>query len=136
MRVVYDKPPMFDEIAKAFDLTGTKPIFAFGSVIYQPFDQKPLGPALMAHESVHGLRQGTLIETWWRQYIDDPVFRLGEEIAAHRAELGVHYLQSEDRSERRRWLTHVAARLCSRLYAYPPGLITFERAKKVLREEF
>lgn len=135
---------MFEEIARAFDFGDARPCFAWGDRIYHPFGtEMRLPDELMAHERVHGLRQVMGhsdmefgIRSWWAQYIDDPEFRLAEELPAHRAELGVHYLRSEGRGVRRTFLTHVASRMIAPLYGYPRKLINLEKAKRMLKAEY
>lgn len=85
MNIVEGYPPMYAEIAAAFDLSGRKPIFSWGDKIYNPH-RVVLDRALQVHESVHGERQGNSPEAWWRRYMDDPGFRLTEELLAHHAE--------------------------------------------------
>lgn len=151
MLIKYEKPPIWDEACRAFNLAGHKPIFAWGNTIYQPFDRDDLNDSLLAHERVHGLRQLMYHPTevmresatqedrvlaWWHRYLADPQFRLDEELPAHRAELGVHYIKEPNRKARRRSLTYVAGRMCSPLYAWPVGMLNLEKAKAMLKEKF
>ena len=58
MRVVVGLPPLFGEIDAAFDVRGKAIIFAWGDTIFDP-NGGGVPPELLAHEAVHGERQGT-----------------------------------------------------------------------------
>lgn len=124
-----ERPPMWDEIVAAFPRAAAPGIiFSWGSTIYYPFPIAPLTPALYAHEAVHAWRQSRMgIEAWWRRYINDPAFRLQEEIPAHRAEYHAH--AGTGRAAERAALSVIAKRLASPLYG---GLITLDRARRLL----
>lgn len=135
MRDVRDVPPLFAEIDAAFNVRGKPVIYAWGDKIYNPMGVE-LTPELIAHESVHGQRQGNDIEGWWRRYIADPHFRLLEEIPAHVDEFVSLCLQHRSkwvsqRAMRRTFAAHVARRLMAPLYGYG-HLMSFEDAKKAL----
>ena len=55
MRIIYDRPPLFEEINARFKLPSGV-IFAWGDIIYNP-TRVHIPPSLMAHEAVHGRRQ-------------------------------------------------------------------------------
>lgn len=129
MRIVHDYPPLFDEIDAVFGVRGKPVIFAWGDIIYDP-GHGDIRPELIAHEAVHGQRQGSDVVGWWRRYIEDPVFRLAEEVPAHRAEYE-HLIESGNRQMRRKALRHVAKRLAAPLYG---RLITPVEAKRILAE--
>lgn len=118
MRIANERPPMWDEINKTFNI-GTRPvIFTWGQVIYNPNGGK-VTPVLIAHEEIHAERQGPFEEgivAWWKQYLVDPGFRLKEETPAHRAEYLAFCKRHADRNARARYLGAVAARLCGPLY--------------------
>lgn len=134
--IVHDFPPLYDEIVAAFPRIKMRQdvIFSWGNRIYVPFTHQPISPALIAHEAVHGLRQGTAdarITDWWRRYIDSPSFRLAEELAAHRAELG-WWLEHGNRSERRAARQLVSSRLAGPLYGV---LVTPSEALRLIERE-
>lgn len=132
MRVIRDRPPMFDEIDAKFKVRGMPVLFAWGDRIFVPSGSLVVEPHLMAHEEVHGGRQGhdePGIIAWWRQYLDDPAFRLDEEVLAHRAEYHCLLRNGGGRQARRRHLAVTAARLAAPLYG---RLISIVDAKKVL----
>ena len=121
---------MFDEIDAKFNIRGKPVIFAWGDTIFNPQDID-IPPALIAHEEVHGVRQTRYasIEQWWRDYINDPVFRLAEEIPAHMAEYA-HMTSNGNRNIRRLALKSVARRLASPLYG---RIINAREAREILK---
>jgi hypothetical protein len=133
MKVKVARPPMWDEIDAAFHVAGKAVIFAWGDTIFNPMGG-PISPALMAHEAVHGKRQGPFVEDWWHDYIVSPEFRLAEEIPAHQAEYREFCrlnTQGNARNSRRLYLHHVASRLASPLYG---RLVTYDAARKLIKE--
>ena len=133
MIIRVERPPLYEEIDAAFHIQGKPIIFCFGLTIYNPAGG-PIRPELIAHEAVHGFRQGTDIEGWWRRYIADQNFRLDEEIPAHQAEYA-HFCQHNPhharRNNRRLYLHHVASRLASPLYG---KMIRYEDARRLMKE--
>lgn len=116
--IIHDRPPLYSEIDAAFGIAGKPVIFSWGELIYNPSGFK-VSRELLAHEAIHGARQGTReeeIETWWRRYIKDASFRADEEIPAHQAEYRAFCKRHGDSSARRKFLRAVSARLCSPLY--------------------
>ena len=115
--IVVDFPPNYDEIAAVFRIHSRRDvIFAFGPRLFNPYNLA-IPDHLIAHEAVHGGRQGTgqAILDWWKQYLEDRAFRLVEETAAHRAEY--RWLMTHgNRKERRRAMNEVSGRLASPLY--------------------
>jgi hypothetical protein len=84
MRDIRDVPPLFDEIDAVFGVRGKPILFAWGDKIFNPAGVT-IPQELIAHEAVHGKRQGDVVG-WWRRYLVDPEFRLAEELPAHVAE--------------------------------------------------
>lgn len=135
MRVVQNVPPIFTEIDAAFNVRGKPILYAWGDKIFNPAGVH-IPPELVAHEQVHGERQGTDVVGWWRRYIAEPEFRLAEELPAHVAEFkalciaNAHKWVSQ-RSMRRTFAAHVGRRLAAPLYG---GLITADAAKAAILE--
>lgn len=132
MRIVRDFPPMYDEIRAAFpQIRGRKPFFAWGNIIYTPFGGD-LTRSLIEHEGEHGARQAQDITGWWRRYIDDPEFRLHEELLAHRVEYRSLMGSTTNRRQRRMALKLVAGRLSGPFYG---RMMTLARAKEAILNE-
>lgn len=126
-RIVRDVPPNYAEIKAAFN-PGPTAVFAYGDTIYSPLsDQLPAD--LIAHERVHFRQQAELggPDAWWRRYIDDPQFRLEQEVQAYREQYAsVAHLP---RADRRRLLAEFCRALASRMYG---NLVTKERARLLI----
>ncbi len=121
-------PPNFAEIVKAFPwVKGQQGVlYSWGDHIYNPQGVE-IPPELLAHEAVHGERQGEHVGNWWACYLEDPHFRLMEEILAHRAEWRARLLDRPGFG-----LKQIAARLSGPLYG---NLISYEDAAQAIREE-
>lgn len=133
MRVVRAFPPLIEEIDAAFNVRGKAILFAWGDTIFNPAGVD-VPPELVVHEQVHGDRQGSEIESWWRRYIGDAEFRLAEELPAHVAEFRklceIHAPRWHSaRAMRRTLAAHVARKISSPLYG---GLITTDAAKRAI----
>lgn len=130
MEIVRDFPPIWDEIKATFDVVGRPIIFAWGERIYNPTGVY-IDPGLLAHEMMHGKRQGGDIVGWWRRYIEDTRFRLDEEIPAHQAEYIARMKTAHNRTQRRSTEKMIAKRLSSPLYG---NIISTAQARKLLKE--
>jgi hypothetical protein len=141
VNVIAGLPPMIDEIDAAFHCRDQDVFYSWGDRIFSSHGQV-VHPALQAHEQVHCERQlvhpGGVVG-WWRVYIANPVFRLREEVLAHRAEYlwwadrpGADRPVTGFRSARLYHLTHVAKRLASPLYG---NLITLSAAKQAIERK-
>lgn len=120
MSIVLSRPPNFAAIVKAFpEASRHGVIFAWGEDICNPSNVR-IPPELLAHERMHGARQGTAIEAWWAAYIADPLFRYNEELLAHVAEYRVLVDGLRNRNTRAKLLQRTAARLIAPLYGYEP----------------
>lgn len=138
MIVKVERPPNFDAIAAAFPMAHTKGgMFAYGDSLYLP-GGGDIPPAIQFdHEPVHGRRQLAMgVDTWWQSYIDDPAFRLTEEILAHRAEYQWWLTSPEGRKQvpgfrsKADWmLIQIAQRLSGPLYG---KLIGMAEAKRLI----
>jgi len=131
VNIVHDKPPNWDELVAAFPRAAelSRLYCAWGDRIYSIAGDTP-PPEIMAHEYVHCARQKDDVRGWWRRYIDDPVFRLKEEVQAHKAEFARIALGVRDRNRRARLLSVTATRLAAPLYG---GVISYQDALCLLR---
>ncbi len=131
-KVIYEYPPLFEEINKAFNIWNKGYIYSWGYKIYNP-TRIHIGPELYAHEAVHGQRQGgnneTSIIAWWMKYINDPEFRLDEEIPAHKAEYKKLLEEAHGNRARKFALNYTAKRLAGPIYG---KLISVNIAKKII----
>jgi hypothetical protein len=128
VRIVRGYPPNYAEIRERLS-PSPRAVFAYGDVIYSP-SGRAVSLDLVVHEEVHS-RQQELVggpESWWRRYIDDPAFRLEQEVEAYRAQ----YRVASSRSERRYLLLHICRDLSSRMYG---NLVTSAEARALVLAE-
>lgn len=127
-RVVFERPPIFNEARALFGQRVERAIFSWGDVIYNPA-RVAIPPYLLVHEAVHSQRQQSCdIHEWWHKYLHDAQFRLAEEIPAHREEYR-WLMNSGNRADRRMGAKSVAARLSGSLYG---RMISTAHAKVLL----
>jgi hypothetical protein len=145
MKIVRDRPPLYEMIDQAFNIKGKPVIFAWGRKIFVPTGDLNISQALMVHEGVHGARQLRYsvpglnlieneeehIEMWWRRYIADIDFRREEEVLAHQAEYRHLCDHAGGRNQRRRHLSIIATKLSHPLYGPVMNKAT---ARKVLQD--
>lgn len=137
MQTSNEPPPNYSDIIAAFpDAMHPGVIFCYGNTMHVP---RPvlaaIPPELVAHETVHCLRQGHDPEAWWRRYLVDEAFRLNEEFPAHAAEFralcAMHRHRNDPRAMRRVLARRVAEKLASPLYG---DMISIADAKQMLIE--
>ncbi len=129
MNIIFENPPMFDEIDKVFNVKGKPILFAWGTTgVFNPL-RCPVPHELEHHELAHMARQGDTPESWWRRYLDDAEFRLAEEVVGHQAEYRAFCERNKDRNHRAFALHRISARLASALYG---NLIKTSEARKLI----
>lgn len=136
MQIIKDYPPNIDAIDAAFKVKDKVIFYAYGDKIFNPKGHD-VHPSIIDHETVHSIRQAGDPEDWWKRYIDDPVFRLQEEVPAHRAELKWFMDREEFRNQKiigwrggeEFYLTQVAKKLLNPIYNFNLSLV---RAKALV----
>ena len=125
-QIVIGLPPNYAAIKDRFpDCERKGVIFSYGDRIFNPSGISIPRP-LMAHEAVHGLRQGADPDAWWARYLAEPLFMLDEEIHAHHAE---YRAAVKRHGHRPRDLRGIAERLSGPLYGHA---ITFAQAQHAI----
>ena len=128
--ILAELPPNIDQIRKAFRLSGRE-IFAWDGVIYAPAS-RGLPPHLIEHEKIHFRQQREVggPQAWWNRYVEDPRWRLEQEMEATIVEYRV-YSTTHGRKQRRAFLDVLAKRLSSPMYG---GMITTKAAKARIKK--
>lgn len=126
-KIVKAYPPNYDEIKARFNPPANT-VFAYGDAIYSPSNVN-LAADLIEHERTHFAQQARAggPEAWWRRYIDDPQFRLEQEIEAYRAQYAA--VATLPRPERRALLAFICKSLASGMYG---RLVTKEQARRLV----
>lgn len=87
--------PLWDEYAKYFELND-KVIFTLYPDIYT---DNELTPDLLVHEKTHLRQQEKLgVKEWVDRYLNEPQFRLEQEIEAYRNQ--IHYFKNRELANR------------------------------------
>jgi hypothetical protein len=126
VRVIDRRPPNYEAIAAALGHPPPNAVYAYGDAVYSP-STTDLPPDLLAHEAVH-LRQQVECggpDRWWERYLEEPAFRLEQEVEAYRVQLACF----SDRASRRECLQHVVRDLAGPMYG---RLVTKQQARELL----
>ena len=127
MKISTEKPPNWDLITKHFPVTWGGIIVTYGDTIYCAV---PLSDQKASHEAVHVIQQTSMgVDKWWKQYIDDPAFRLQQEIEAYRKEVKYVKEKCKDRNLQYKIIRQICLDLSSPVYG---SIISAEEAKKRL----
>lgn len=129
MRIVNERPPVWEAACALWPIADKKVIFCWGDIIYNP-NGAVVGPSLVAHEKVHRDRQGDRVEAWWERYLTDARFRLDEEIPAHQAEYDWFKKSLKNRDQIALELLYIAEKLASPIYG---NLVSVQRAVGLIR---
>lgn len=133
MKILTERPPCFEDALKAFKFDENKTVFAYGDVIYNP-GNIVIDQHLLAHETVHAKQQNfdpTVAKLWWMRYIEDPKFRLEQEIEAYGAQYASICKAVRDKNQRFKNLHMLAEFLASPLYGSIIGITEATRKIKV-----
>jgi hypothetical protein len=116
MKFSHEQPPIWDKLSKRFNVQwGGGLVVTYGDTIYHT---QILPRDLIVHELVHVTRQ-TNPDEWWSKYLDDPKFRLGEELLAYREQYKYLKRATKDRNELARHLWRIATDLSGPMYDLP-----------------
>lgn len=129
MVIVQALPPNYDLIARKFYIANNpRIVFTYGDRLYNP-GGGPIDDHLLVHEKIHEQQQLTMgVDEWWKIYIEDPEFRLTQEVEAYRAQysfLKEHY----SRAYRRKVLDHICSDLSSPIYG---NIVSKKQAKDLI----
>lgn len=128
MKIVYDYPPNYKQIDKAYGIKDNPNIvFTYGNTLYIPIGKQPDLP-LLRHEEVHAKQQTSMgIELWWSRHIAEPEFRLAQELEAYRAQYKAMFNLTA--RHRRSYLDSISADLAGPMYG---NILSFDDAKKLI----
>ena len=89
--VKHEIPPNWEDIIKHFPIVAEakdRVVFTYAPYIYVPGGQR-LNPDVYVHETIHLKQQGDNPVDWWITYLNDPEFRLSQELEAYGAQLAM-----------------------------------------------
>lgn len=128
--VVKGFPPNYGEIISRIPAVRKNPyiVFTYGGTIYNP-SGTPLDEAFLAHENTHVEEQRVVgAEAWWERYLDQPEYRLEQELLAYQVQYK-YAVQNYSRADRRRLLAHISKDLSGAMYG---KLITRQEASDLI----
>lgn len=131
MKIVHKYPPHWEQYKETFNLKGKRPLFPYGDTIYAPFTKREeIQQHIIVHEEVHQKQQGKDPDKWVEQYLQDPHFRLEQEITAYKAQYT--FAKTELKPQyHKEFLKLLAIDLSSEMYG---NLLTLEEALDTLSE--
>jgi len=122
MLLPQSKFPLLDKYKEKFEIT-PRTIFAYDNEIYSDYD---LPYHLIVHEETHHKQQNACgLDNWVEKYLNDPEFRLWQEVEAYKKQLSV----IKDREARFHIKLECIKNLSSDLYG---NIVTKDEAKKLL----
>ena len=131
MKVLEEKPPIYDAIIA----NGMHPhegvIYTYGDTIYNP-SGLVLPEHLIQHELTHVGQQGTDPDAWWGRYLIDPYFRIEQESHAYAKQYDFMCKTMKDRNQRFRLLMQIANILSGPVYG---NVITHTAALKSIKDK-
>ena len=129
MEIVFGYPPNIKEIRKVFDIGNRKGIvFTYGNKLFNPSRGK-IADHLLVHEMTHMAQQGEDPAKWWDKYLEDPIFRLGQEIEAYRNQYTFGMKKITDRNQKAVFLHRIASDLSGPIYG---GIVDYKEAKELI----
>jgi hypothetical protein len=131
VKVIRDYPPNIEAIRQTFGAAAVQnAVFTYGDTVYIPNANITMPAHLETHEAVHIEQQGDDPAGWWDRYLDDPQFRLDQELEAYRAQYQ-YLIKHASRPSRRLVLARISKDLGGRLYG---NIITPAEAKREITQ--
>lgn len=116
MKIANEKPPIYDEAHRHFEIDDSMTLYTYGETLYNPADIE-VTQDLLAHENMHRIQQQTMgPERWWKMYFDNPSFRADQEAQAYATQYEFYTRFVSDRNKRYQYLDMVATFMASPLY--------------------
>lgn len=130
LKTVKGYPPNFKQIDDILHVRSKSTVvFTYGDTVYIP-NGEPLTDDLEVHEAIHIVQQREMgAEEWWDKFLDDPEFRLSQELEAYRAQWKF-IEENKNRNMKRAMFKHIVDSLTSSIYG---NMVTRKDAEKLLR---
>lgn len=132
MKTVKGFPPNIKEINNVLPTKGkSRVIYTYGDTVYIP-NGEPLSDDLEVHESVHVVQQAEMgADVWWKRFLDEPEFRLSQELEAYRAQW-LFIKVNKNRKIKRAMFKHIVDSLSSPTYG---NMVTRIEAEELLEKD-
>ncbi len=122
MIIKIEYPPNYEDIKRAFKLDGSQ-VFCYGDVLYNP-NNHTVPEHLLVHERVHEAQQTGFFmnpKKWWKRYIEDPQFRLYQEVEAYQEQFKFISTEVKDKNTLLKLKTLIAKELSGPMYGNMVG---------------
>jgi len=110
--IIGEKPPNWSILEDKFGVKWGNVVVTYGNKVYS---SSKITPDLVVHESIHVKQQGA-IPTWWEQYLEDPTFRLEQELEAYKEQVKWGKKNIKDRNKQFRFVSKLAQDLSGSMY--------------------
>lgn len=126
-----EKPQIYSRLVKAFGINWNKGvIIAYGDTIHCKWK---LTQVKIVHEKTHLKQQSVIgVKEWWNKYIEDPQFRLLQEIEAYTNEIEWIKNNIYNMNERKALVDKIVLDLSSAMYG---SIVTQEEAYRLLQTQ-
>lgn len=129
MKVSHEKPEIYQRCHDKFGVEWDDGvIMTYGDTVHCKF---LLSESKVIHEYTHVIQQKRIgVKEWWDAFIDDPKFRLSQEVEAYKAER--HFLNTfiKDRNKRFKMVHQLCLDLSSNMYG---NICTYSEAMRLTK---
>lgn len=116
MTIVQDRPPIWDEAHKHFDIDDSRTFYTYGEKIYNPSGVH-IADHIIEHESVHMWQQRDYgPATWWKRYFTEQEFRREQELEAYGHQYWFYCKNQKDRNMQAKFLHGMVGVIVSPMY--------------------
>lgn len=133
MRISAEKPPIYEEAKKLFNLKeGQGTVFTYGDCVYNP-DGIDMPEHLIVHEMEHAKQQehnDTVAGLWWKRVLADPAFRVDQEARAYGAQYAYIRKRVKDRNKCSGYLLEMSQMLSGPMYG---NCVSRQEAQRLIR---
>lgn len=117
MKILIERPPVWDNIRLAFGIEPRNAVFTYGDKIYNP-EGVDLAEYIIKHEELHEEQQGKRPDLWWGKYLRDVKFRTDQEARAYGVQFREMKKVFRDRNDQARILMRLGQSLSGPLYGH------------------
>ena len=120
VKVKVEKPPIYEEVIKVFEINPESTLFTYGDTIYAP-GGGDIPDHLIIHEQVHMKQQNyndADAAIWWENFLKDKEFRLTQEAEAYAAQYAFICKTVKNHEERFKIRMDLAKFLSGAMYGF------------------
>lgn len=126
-KISHEIPEIYYKCHKQFGVEWDRGIIiTYGDTIYYKLE---LSDQKLVHEAVH-VGQQTDPVAWWKRYLEDPGFRLSQELEAYQAEAKFLKQSIKDRNKKFMAIRQIAQDLSGPIYGF---VIDYNKAFELLK---